>query len=205
MTKQTVDEVKTERSGLAPGEAESCGATDPKLLVNRRQFLFGASAAVTLLAMPRWMVQRGMPAQVQAQVAEFSPQVIAKVSELKTGDVVAFNYPWEHANSANFLVKLGQPAGGGVGPDQDIVAFNSFCTHQGGPLAGKFNTEVGVAGPCPLHWTTFDMSRHGMVVSGHATLGLPQILLEADGDDIVATGVMGLIFGYYDNSVDPTA
>ena len=29
--------------------------------------------------------------------------------------------------------------------------------------------------------------------------------LEVDGDDIYATGVMGLIFGYHDNSVDPTA
>jgi arsenite oxidase small subunit len=42
-----------------------------------------------------------------------------------------------------------------------------------------------------------------MVVSGHATQGLPQIILETDGDDIIATGVMGLIFSYYDNHVDP--
>ena len=103
------------------------------------------------------------------------------------------------------LVKLGQPAGGGVGEEEDIVAFNSFCTHQGGPLAGKFQVDPGVAGPCPLHWTTFDLTRHGTVVSGHATLGLPQITLEIDGDDIYATGVIGLIFGYNDNSVDPTA
>jgi arsenite oxidase small subunit len=121
------------------------------------------------------------------------------------GEAVAFNYPWDHANAANFLIKLGQAAGGGVGPDQDVVAFNSFCTHQGGSLAGKFNAQFGVAGPCPLHWTTFDLTRHGMVVAGHATLGLPQIMLETDGDDIYAVGVIGLIFGYHDNSVDPTA
>ena len=47
------------------------------------------------------------------------------------------------------------------------------------------------------------MTRHGMVISGHATQGLPQILLELDGDDIVATGVMGLIFGYADNNENP--
>ena len=76
---------------------------------------------------------------------------------------------------------------------QDIVAFNSFCTHMGGPLAGTFKADQGVAGPCPLHWTLFDLTRHGMVVAGHATMGLPQITLELDGDDILATGVMGLI------------
>lgn len=186
-----------------PRNGDTCGATDSAFLLNRRQFLFGAGAVVTMLSMPGWMVRRGMPARVQAQVAQYERKAIAKLRDLKTGDVVAFTYPWEHPGSANFLVKLGEAAGGGVGPDQDIVAFNSFCTHQGGPLVGKFNTAAGVAGPCPLHWTTFDLTRHGMVVSGHATLGLPQITLEVEGDDIIATGVMGLIFGYYDNAVNP--
>ncbi len=182
-----------------------CGATDPAFLLSRRQFLFGVGATMTVLSMPGWLVRRGMPARVHAQVAEYPRQAIARLSELKTGDVLPFNYPWDHPQSLNFLVKLGERAGGGVGPDQDIVAFNSFCTHQGGPMAGTFRTDIGVAGPCPIHWTTFDLTRHGMVVSGHATLGLPQILLEVDGDDIVAVGVMGLIFGYYDNRVDPSA
>jgi arsenite oxidase small subunit len=188
-----------------PQTEESCSVTDTGFHVSRRQFLFGTGAAITLLSMPGWMRGRGMPAKVYAQTAEFERKRIASVSELETGDTVAFNYPWDHPNAANFLIKLGKPAGGGVGPDSDIVAFNSFCTHQGGPLAGKFQADPGVAGPCPLHWTTFDLTRYGMVVSGHAALGLPQITLEVDGDDIYATGVMGLIFGYYDNSVDPTA
>lgn len=186
-------------------EIEGCGATDPGFLVNRRQFLLGAGAAVTLLTLPGWMRRLGMPAQMRAQVAEYPRQFIGRLSQLKPGEPVPFNYPWDHPYSANFLIKLGQPAGGGVGPDKDVVAFNSFCTHQGGPLTGKFNAEVGLAGPCPLHWTTFDLTRHGMVVSGHATLGLPQIILETEGGDIYATGVMGLIFGYYDNRVDPNA
>lgn len=184
-----------------PQAGESCGATDATFLVNRRQFLFGAGAVVTMLSMPGWMVRRGT---ILEQVAEYERKSIAKLSDLKTGDVVAFNYPWEHAGSANLLVKLGEAAGGGVGPDQDIVAFNSFCTHQGGPLIDKFNTQLGIAGPCPLHWTSFDLTRHGMVIAGHATLGLPQITLEVEDDEIVATGVMGLIFGYYDNAVNPT-
>lgn len=195
----------TKQNPTRDPETQTCGAADPAFLMSRRQFLFGAGAAITMLSMPGWVRRLGMPAQVQAQVAEYPRQLIGKLSHLTVGEPVPFNYPWDHPNAANFLIKLGQPAGGGVGPDQDVVAFNAFCTHQGGPLAGKFNAEVGVAGPCPLHWTTFDLTRHGMVASGHATLGLPQIILEADGDAIYATGVMGLIFGYYDNRVNPTA
>lgn len=173
--------------------------------LNRRNFLFGSGAAISLLSMPSWLQMRGLPAQVRAQVAEYPRQKIAELSALSTGEPLAFNYPWEHPNALNYLLKLGQQAGGGVGPDNDVVAFNSYCTHQGGPLVGTFQAELGVAGPCPLHWTIFDLTRHGMVVAGHATLGLPQILLEVEGDDIVATGVLGLIFGYHNNAVDPNS
>jgi arsenite oxidase small subunit len=122
---------------------------------------------------------------------------------LKPGQALSFQYPWEHSLATNNLIMLDEPAGGGIGPDKNVVAFNSFCTHLGGPVADQFHADIGVAGPCPLHWTTFDLTRHGMVVSGHATQGLPQIILELEGDDIMATGVMGLIFGYHDNQVNP--
>ena len=204
MTEQT-QPAETVAPETETQQAEACGATSDQFLVDRRQFLFGAGAFVTMFAMPRWARRPGATQEVYAQVAEFPRQVIAQLSDLENGAVVPFNYPWDHVQAANFLVKLGERAGGGIGPDEDIVAFNSYCTHQGGPLVGKFNTDLGVAGPCPLHWTTFDLTRYGTVVSGHATLGLPQILLELDGDDIVATGVRGLIFGYHDNAVNPVA
>lgn len=177
-----------------------CSAQASRFLVSRRQFLLGTGASLVLLTLPRWM---GGAAQAQAQVAEYPRQRIGSLTELETGKAVLFNYPWEHPNAQNTLIKLGQRAGGGVGPNEDIVAFNNFCTHQGAPMTGTFKADVGVVGPCPLHWTTFDLTRHGMVVSGHATMGLPQILLETDGDDLYATGVMGLVFGYFNNRVDP--
>lgn len=97
------------------------------------------------------------------------------------------------------LVKLGAPASGGVGPKGDIVAFSTLCTHMGGPLAGTYKAEHKVLGPCPLHLTIFDMTRHGMVVAGHATESLPQVVLEVKGDNIYATGVLGLIYGKRNN------
>jgi len=195
--------------GDTDGCAVDTAATDPamldKALLSRRQFLFGASASMVLLTVPAWMRSPSIGSRIYAQVAEFPRQRIAGLSELVVGESVTFTYPWDQLQSTNELIKLGQRAAGGVGPEEDVVAFNTFCTHQGGPLAGTFKADVGVAGPCPLHWTTFDLTRHGMVVSGHATLGLPQIMLETEGDDIFATGVIGLIFGYHDNRIDPAS
>lgn len=182
----------------------TCSAKDSSFLVSRRRFLLGTGATLVMLTLPGWMRPGGV-AQAQAHIAEYPRRRIGSLSELELGRAVLFNYPWEHANAQNTLIKLGQRAGGGIGPDEDVVAFNNFCTHQGAPMTGTFKADVGVAGPCPLHWTTFDLTKHGMVVSGHATMGLPQILLELDGDDIVATGVMGLVFGYFNNRVDPAS
>jgi len=159
-------------------------------VVSRRSFLKLGGATIVTLTLPFYLQKNGLPATFKAQMVEYPRQTIGQISALRSGDPVGFSYPWDHPAAANFLIKLDEPAGGGIGPDMNVVAFNSFCP---------------VAGPCPLHLTTFDLTRHGMVISGHATQGLPQIVLEADGDDIVATGVMGLIFGYYDNRVDPNA
>lgn len=180
---------------------EQCDPTTG--LVSRRNFLKLSGATLVTLTLPVYLRKAGIPTTLQAQRVDYPRQVVGNLSELQPGTPVAFRYPWDNELATNYLMQLDEPAGGGIGADNNIVAFNAFCTHQGGPLAGQFQTDVGVAGPCPLHWTTFDLTRHGMVVSGHATQGLPQVTLELEGDDIVATGVMGLIFGLNDNRVDP--
>jgi arsenite oxidase small subunit len=182
---------------------ETCDPTAG--IVSRRAFLKLGGASLVTVTLPVYLRKVGMPALLQAQRVDYPRQVVGRLGELQVGVPVSFNYPWDHPMAANTLIMLNEPAGGGVGPQQNVVAFNNFCTHQGGPMVGRFHADVGVAGPCPLHWTTFDLSRHGMVISGHATQGLPQIILETEGDDIVAIGVMGLVFGYYDNRVDPNA
>ena len=170
-------------------------------MTSRREFLKFSGAAITTLVLPKYLLKPGIPKTLYAQRMDYERLAISKLSELKSGEAVSFQYPWEHSLATNYLIMLNEPAGGGIGPDKNVVAFNSFCTHQGGPLADQFHADIGVVGPCPLHWTTFDLTRHGMVVSGHATQGLPQIILELEGDDILATGVLGLIFGYHDNLV----
>ncbi len=182
------------------------GLCDPHAaILSRRDFLKLSGAALAVLTLPACLRRPGTPTTFVAQRADYPRQLIWQLRALKAGEPVTFTYPWDHPAATNFLIKLSEPAGGGVGPEQNVVAFNSFCTHQGGPLAGRVHGDLSVAGPCPLHWTTFDLTRYGMVISGHATQGLPQIVLETAGDDIYAVGVQGLIFGYYNNQIDPHA
>lgn len=146
------------------------------------------------------LLPTGLGAQpVGAKVADYPERTIGSVRALADHEPITFHYPYEHPHCSSVLVKLGTEAGGGVGPNADIVAFNQLCTHQGGLLEGQYQSEYRVLGPCPIHLTTFDLARHGMVVSGHATQGLPQVILRIEGDEIIATGVMGLVYGYSDN------
>jgi len=168
-----------------------------RLCLSRRAFLLSGGTAVTILAL-------GGPSEVFGQgaalkVVSYPRKKIGRVSHLKPDQPIMFQYPWKDFYSTNMLVKLGVPAGGGIGLDQDIVAYSILCTHMGGPLAGQYRGQYKVLGPCPLHLSTFDLIKHGMVVAGQATESLPQIVLETKSDDIWATGVMGLIYGYHAN------
>jgi len=178
----------TQRDGLPT--ADGC--------IDRRAFLFrsGALLGGTLLLtnIP------GLQGQaLAAEVVGYPRKRIGKLSALAVNQPVAFRYPDEGRNSESLLIRLGEPAGGGIGPGRDVVAFNALCPHMGGQLAKSFQGGDQALGPCPLHQSTFDLTRHGMVISGHATESLPQVLLELEGDDIYAVGLIGLIFGRYDN------
>jgi arsenite oxidase small subunit len=176
---------------------KDCGCKDKKsCTIDRREFLF-ASSAVTVMV----TLSPGTPEaqETPALVSVYPRKLIGKLSELKQDEPLDFTYPDEGDYSDSLLVKLGVKAGGGVGPEQDVVAYNLTCTHQGGPLYDTYKGETKSLGPCPLHLSTFDLTRHGILISGQAYQSLPQVLLEIDGDDIYAVGMFGLIYGRYDN------
>lgn len=177
--------------------------------VSRRRFLLmsgGVTVSTILLASCNKSDNgEGEGEGQKALVAGYARKKVATLSELQADQPAPIFYPYDNTdlNSLGFIVKLGTPAGGGVGPASDVVAFSSLCTHVGGDLSDTKKTymkEHKILGPCPLHLTTFDLTRHGMVVAGHATESLPQIVLEVDGDDVYATGVLGLIYGKRDNA-----
>lgn len=174
--------------------------------MSRRRFLkFSGATVITTKTISLSLFPGSAEAQQQmAEVSTYPRKKIASLSDLKDHQPVDFNYPDELANSANMLVKMGGlQGGGGIGPKGDVVAYSYACTHQGGPLQTTYkNTgEHCTLGQCPMHLSTYDMRRHGIIVSGQAYESLPQILLELDGDDIYAVGVMGLIFGRNTNII----
>jgi arsenite oxidase small subunit len=161
--------------------------------MSRRSFLILGGSAITVMA------TYGTGAEAQDLVSSsYIRKAVGKVSDLAAGKAIAFKYPTEDIE--NLLMMLNEEAGGGVGEGRNIVAFNTICPHMGGYMGeSEFKAQHSVLGPCPLHLSTFDLTKHGMIVSGHSVESLPQIVLEIDGDDIVATGVMGLFYGYSQN------
>lgn len=196
------------RSDMA---SENDGAK--RLGLSRRDFIIGAlgfgAAATAIVLLPVALTGdgdgQGPPAGNGPAVvlATFPRQRITGLADLKQGEPLDFEYP--APGQRNFLIKLGEPAAGGVGPDEDVVGFSRLCTHMGCPLVGLYKDEHKVLGPCPCHYSTFDLRNHGMVVLGQATQNLPQVILAVDGDDIYATGVMGLIYGFSDNLAQASA
>ncbi len=131
-----------------------------------------------------------------ARLASYPRARVADLSQLKVGEPVWFDYPFEAAS--NLLVKTGKQTLGGVGPDRDIVAFSNQCTHMGCPIT-DFDAESNTLGPCPCHFSSFDLSRDGIVSFGQATQNLPRVLLEVEEDVVYADGVFRLIYGHDNN------
>lgn len=174
---------------------EDCG--DLPLCMHRRDVLIAGAAGTAAALMPGML-----GAATGGQEIDYPRLVVAKIGELKDGEPVAFNYPLER--QPNMIVKLGAPAQGGVGPNRDIVAFSVLCTHMGGSLRGRYKHQFKSLGPCPFHFSTFDLTKSGSPVHASATQNLPQVALEMDGDKIVAVGMAGLIYGYRNNLTDGT-
>lgn len=128
-------------------------------------------------------------------VFEYQPVLIGNIDDLQLDVPVEFSYPTESQTAV--LVRVGRKSPGGIGEAGDVVAFSNICTHMGCPLGTIYSPEHKLLGPCVRHFTTFDLTKRGMVVIGQATEDLPQVQLELEDatGDIYATGVMGLVNG----------
>ena len=163
--------------------------------VGRRQFLKGsgsmaAGAVVASVAGGRPAAATPAPARV-----DYPSNRLANLADLKVDEPLEIAYP--DADSPGVLLKLGQPAEGGVGPDSDIVGFSTLCPHKGYGLLYDPSDRVF---NCPGHFSRFDAEHGGMQIWGQATQNLPQFLLEVDDrGDIYAEGVDELIYGRLSN------
>lgn len=167
--------------------------------VSRRKFLkmggggIAAGAAALSSAGAFAKQEGGHPGRT---TLPYPRQPIGRAAKMPVNQAVKFNYP--DAASPCVAVKMGAPVPGGVGPDGDIVAFSTLCTHMGcvvgyDPKTRRFK--------CPCHFSIYDGEKEGEMVIGQATTNLPPILLDYDPEDdsLTAVGVDGLIFGRQSN------
>jgi len=140
------------------------------------------------------------PAERVARIERYPRIRVASVDDIDVGDTVEFEYPLDGAG--NFLTRLAEDADAGVGPDGGIVAFSNLCTHMGCAVSGNVDAGRGTAGPCPCHYTSFDLAKGGLVVVGPATTDLPQVRLDVEDGDVFATGMDGLVHGRRNNLAD---
>lgn len=182
----------TKRADTTSSHNTSNEETMDSPAVSRRMFfkVSGATAAAG--------ASLGMPTTASAAQAEagrttlpYPHKSISKLGALKVNEPLAFNYP--DASSPCAMLKMGHPVPGGAGPDGDLVAYSTLCTHMGCPVAYDAQAR---SFKCGCHFSQFDPEMAGQMICGQATENLPQVTLAVAPDgSISATGVQGLIYG----------
>jgi arsenite oxidase small subunit len=167
--------------------------------LGRRSFLKSggaAAAAVGAAVIPIRNASAATPAASGGTTLPYPRQVVGKAAGLPVNQATNFTYP--DASSPCYAIRMGSPVKGGVGPNQDIVAYSAMCTHMGCPVAYESGTKVF---KCGCHFSMFDPEDHGQMVCGQATENLPMIMLEYDAktDSVHAVGIDGLLYGRQSN------
>jgi arsenite oxidase small subunit len=162
--------------------------------MSRRSFLKSSSVAVAIPVMGTTgtvLAKENSPTNTGTTL-DYPETAVGNAHQLPINKPVNFNYPDSRSPCA--LIRMGQAVPGGMGPDQDVVAYSILCNHMGCPL--NYDPESRTF-KCPCHFSIFDSEKAGQMVIGQATEDLPRILLSYNKDtgDIKAVGVSGLIFG----------
>jgi len=177
--------------------------------LSRRQFLKLAAAAggaVTVGAVLSTL-KAGTFVPPPTAVAAWPVIMVTNISSLTNLVPLVFYYPL--TNTPNYLVKLGQPATGGVGPDSDIVAFSAICQHlgciygfvapSGSPPCNSSFKAVVPMGYCCCHGSQYNFLEGAKVIGGPAPRSVPMVQLQFDSStgNITAVGMNPpTIYGY---------
>ena len=171
--------------------------------LRRRDFLLGGAAtgaivgAGVLVPLGFVLVDDSDSGATAARLASFPRARVGALSDFNVGEPAFFDFPFE--GLSNIIVRTGDKTLAGIGPDADLVAYSNQCTHMGCPIT-DYQADEHVLGPCPCHFTSFDLGRDGVPAFGQATQNLARILLEIDDqDEVYATGVFRLVYGRADN------
>lgn len=163
--------------------------------LNRRFFLKSsgsAAAAIGSVVIPIQPVSAAQPPVSGLTTLPYPTKAIGKSAAMPVNQAVNFAYP--DASSPCVAIRMGSEVPGGVGPNKDIVAYSSLCTHMGCPVAYESTTKIF---KCGCHFSMFDAENAGQMVCGQATENLPMVRLRYDAktDTVAAVGIDGLIYG----------
>ncbi|MGU7773295.1 arsenate reductase (azurin) small subunit [Burkholderia sp. MR1-5-21] len=165
------------------------------LKIRRRTFLKIGGGSIAATAASAWVPRAASaanPVDTSRTKLPYPTRPVSLIGRMALNTPVSFTYP--DAASPCTAIKLGSPVPGGVGPDGDIVAFSSMCTHMGCPVVYEPATKIF---KCPCHFSMFDAEKAGQMIAGQATENLPRVRLHYDAKTgmVSAVGVDGLIYG----------
>lgn len=170
--------------------------------ITRRGFIkltgTGALSTVTISA----VAQEDRSASAVPGALIYPETAITRLDELSENEPVSFQYP-DNLSMCE-LIKCGRPVPGGIGPDQDIVAYSILCPHMGCPT--QYDRESRRY-RCGCHFSLFDPEMDGQQIMGQATQDLPRVLLKLDASngEISAVGINRLLFGRQQNILPQNA
>ncbi len=167
--------------------------------MERREFLKLAAAAggaITLAAVLS-SLKAGTFVPPPTTVAAWPIVTVTNISNLTNLTPVVFYYPL--TNTPNYLVKLGVAATGGIGPNNDIVAFSAICQHLGceygflapgsSPVCNSSYKAVIPMGYCCCHGSQYNFLTGAKVIGGPAPRPVPMVQLQLD----TATGTISAV------------
>jgi len=136
--------------------------------VNRRQLAkFLTLGSLGMFAGNLWILGRSW--MRKARVYHRSP--IARAGEIPVGGVKLFQYP--HPGEQCIMVRTGEDT---------YVAYSQKCTHLS---CAVFYSREENRLECPCHKGYFSVT-DGSVLQGPPTRPLPRVVLERNGDDLIA-------------------
>jgi arsenite oxidase small subunit len=177
--------------------------------MERRTFLKLAAAAggaITIAALLSTL-KAGTFVPPPTTTAAWPTVTVTNINKLTNLAPVVFYYPL--TSTPNYLVKLGVAATGGIGPENDIVAFSAICQHLGceyGFVAPGGSPPCNAAykatmpmGYCCCHGSQYDFVHGAKVIGGPAPRPVPMVQLQLNSatGDISAVGLQPpTIFGH---------
>jgi Rieske Fe-S protein len=136
--------------------------------VNRRQLAkFLTLGSLGMFAGNSWILIRSWLRKAQV----YQRSVVAKAGEMPVGGVKLFQYP--RAGEQCILIRTSEDA---------YVAYSQKCTHLS---CAVFYSRAQDRMECPCHQGYFSV-KDGSVLQGPSTRPLPQVILERNGEDLIA-------------------